>query len=234
MMTSEQKRRYARQIQPGCIGEEGQRRLLLSCVLVVGCGALGSMVAVQLAAAGIGRIVLADFDTVDVSNLQRQYFFKTRDAGRGKARLVGDWILELNPDVGVVVSDSVVTEGNIDELMEGVDFVVDATDNPASKYMIENHCSEKGIPCTIGGVSEFHGQIITILPGSSGFREIFGDAEQGFMPCSAGGVMGSAAALCASLQAAEVIKLLSGRGKLMSSQLFTFDLTANSFQTFNI
>ncbi len=234
MISSEQRIRYSRQLQPGCIGEEGQQRLLLSSVLVVGCGALGSMVAVQLAAAGVGKIGLADFDTVDISNLQRQFFFKEKDSGHQKAELVRNHIRELNPEVKVCVSDSLVTAGNIGEMTEGMDFVVDATDNPASKYMIESHCSERGIPCSIGGVAEFHGQVITILPESSGFREIFGDADQAFLPCSVGGVMGPAAALCASVQSAEVIKYLAGTGGTMSSKLFTFDLLRNSFKTFEI
>lgn len=232
-LNEEQLRRYSRQLDPSCIRETGQEKLLSSTVLIVGCGALGSMVSVQLAGAGVGHLILADFDTIDISNLQRQFFFKTEDAGKKKSKILSLHIKSLNPDIDVEIIDGVINQKVLEGLDNEIDFIVDATDNPSSKLIIEKYCKKKGIAYCIAGVSDFHGQVLTVVPGGAGFYDLFNDAEQDILPCSLGGVMGPTAALCASLQASEVIKYLSGNG-CDSSQLLIFNLLDNKFDKFKV
>lgn len=228
-------RRYSRQISVDFIGEPGQNRLLFSTVAVVGCGALGSMVAMQLAAAGIGKIIIADFDTVDISNLQRQFFFKTEEAGKLKAELLAQRMKDINPECDVEVLVRMIDGKLAKDIFTRCEFIIDATDNPASKIMIETVCQEIGKVCCIGGVSEFHGQVMTIAPGHTTFGELFGQEEEtDFLPCSAGGVLGPAAALCASIQASEAIKYLTGAGETLAGSILTFDLLNDSFQKIDI
>lgn len=235
MENKESEIRYSRQIAVEEIGEDGQRALRDARVFIVGCGALGSMVAMQLAGAGIGHMTIADFDTVDISNLQRQFFFKTADAGKSKARMLFEAIAGLNPDVDVRVEESLITVESAPGLFSDYDFIVDATDNVCSKSMVEDVCQKISLPCCIAGVSGFRGQVMTVTPGDGKFAEIFPDApDNGIAPCSIGGVMGPAAALCASIQASEVIKYLTGAGRTLSGRLLTFDLLTDTFQTYTV
>ena len=235
MENKESEIRYSRQIAVEEIGEDGQRALRDARVFIVGCGALGSMVAMQLAGAGIGHLTIADFDTVDISNLQRQFFFKTADAGKSKAGMLFDAIAGLNPDVDVRVEESLITVESAPGLFSDYDFIVDATDNACSKSMVEDVCQDVSLPCCIAGVSGFRGQVMTVTPGDGKFAEIFPDApDTGIAPCSIGGVMGPAAALCASIQASEVIKYFTGAGRTLSGRLLTFDLLTDTFQTYTV
>lgn len=230
-MTAEEKRRYSRQISVDEIGESGQNRLLSSKVAIVGCGALGSMVAMQLAAAGVGNIVIADFDTIDISNLQRQFFFKTEEAGASKAEKLALRMTEINPECTIRIIKRMIDRKLAYEMFADCDFIVDATDNPASKMMIEEVSDLLGKHCCVAGVSGFHGQIMTIRPGGLKFGDVFSqEADSEFMPCSIGGVIGPAAALCASVQATETIKFLTKSGETLEDRLLTFNLLDNSFR----
>lgn len=227
--------RYARQTAIPEIGEAGQAKLKNSKVLIVGCGALGSMVAMQLSGAGVGIIDIVDYDTIEISNLQRQFYFKTEEAGKFKADILKQRIIELNPEVKVKVYPILLTGKNAEDIIKEYDFVVDATDNPESKRLIGGICKNLSKPCCIGGVREFGGQIITLLPQDDRFEDYFGKSEnENFLPCSLSGVAGPAAAFCASVQASEAIKYLCGIGKLLSGRLFTFDLLTNRFALFEL
>lgn len=231
-LSSEEKRRYSRQIAIGEIGVEGQMRLKDAKIFIVGCGALGSMSAMQLAGAGIGNIGISDFDKIDESNLQRQFFFKSSEAGKSKAEVLHDRMTELNSSCNIEVFNSLVNKDMALKLFMGYDYILDATDNPASKHMIESVCEELDKPCCIGGVSGFRGQVMTVLPGSHKFRDLFPDTDDGgFLPCSIGGVVGPAAAICASIQVSEVIKQITGAGECLVSKVITFDLLENRFST---
>lgn len=235
LLTADEKKRYSRQIAIEAIGVEGQQSLREAKVFIVGCGALGSMVAMELAGAGVGTIGISDFDSIDISNLQRQFFFETCDAGRIKSHILQERMEGLNPHCSVVRYDILVNKDKASEIFKDYDFIVDATDNPSSKQIIESICQELGKPCCIAGVSEFHGQVMTILPGATKFADLFPDSEDGgFLPCSIGGVVGPAAAICASLQAAEVIKCITGVGECLESKILVFDLLNNTFKTFSI
>lgn len=225
--------RYGRQIAVKEIGKEGQLKLLQARVLVIGCGALGSMVAMQLSGAGVGEIDIADFDNVDISNLQRQFFFKTEEAGLSKALITKNRIEALNPDIKIREFNEMITFRKAREIFPKYDFIVDATDNPDSKRMTGEVSKEKDKPCCIGGVRDFGGQVMTLLPSTPRFEDYFGNASaEGILPCSLGGVMGPAAALCASLQASEVIKYLTGAGQLLNGKILLFDLLKNDFKVF--
>lgn len=224
-MTKENRIRYSRLIAIEEIGNEGVERLRNSTVLVAGCGALGSMAAIQLAASGVGRLRIVDFDTVDLSNLQRQFFFKTEETGQSKASILSRRINELNPGVQVEVCEEMLSKNNASDLMAGCDFVVEATDNPTSMTLIDTICNEAGINCVLAGVSGFSGQVMTCLPGLRRYSDIFPmNEDQGILPCSLTGVAGPAAAVAASIEAAEAIKSLVGLEPLLSDKLLVFDL----------
>lgn len=229
-------KRYSRQTAIGEIGEAGQRRLLNAAVMVVGCGALGSMAAMQLAGAGVGRIGIADFDTIDISNLQRQFFFTASEAGKSKSAVLSERIQELNADVTVERHELLVTRKNAAELFGNYDFIIDATDNPASKKLVEAASLECGKSCCIGGVAGFRGQVMTVGPGSSGcFSEVFNPGDdQSMMPCAIEGVAGPAAALCASLQASEAVKHITGAGDTLAGKLLVFDLLTDRFELLHL
>ena len=223
--------RYGRQIAVAEIGKEGQRKISRSKVLVIGCGALGSMVAMQLCGAGVGKIGIADFDNVDISNLQRQFFFTTEEAGESKAELLGRRMEALNPEVEVTVYKEMITPGKADKIFGEYDFILDATDNPESKKMTGELSLKHSLACCIGGVRDFSGQVMTLLPEDPRLEAYFGSADgAGILPCSLSGVMGPAAALCASVQASETLKYLSEAGKLLSGRLLLFNLLSNSFK----
>lgn len=227
--------RYARQIAVPEIGKDGQQKLQLSSVLIIGCGALGSMVAMQLAGAGVGRIKICDFDTIDITNLQRQFFFKTEEAGENKSETLAKRISELNPEIEIEIDKRLITKKLACELFSSYDFVVDATDNPDSKKITGEVCKEKGKACCIAGVRDFSGQVTTFLPNDSRFEEYFGEVtDGGFLPCSLGGVMGPAVALCASIQANETIKYLTKAGETLSGKILLFDLLKNIFKILNL
>lgn len=227
--------RYARQIAIPEIGENGQKRLIEGKVLIVGCGALGSMIAMQLAGAGVGSIGIVDYDNIEISNIQRQFFFDTADVGKSKATILERRIKDLNPSIQVTAWVKLITRPIALEIFKDYDFIIDATDNPDSKRVIDNVSKELGKPCCIGGVRDFMGQVITLLPKDLRFDDIFGSSSiDSFLPCSFGGVMGPAAAFCASVQASEAIKYLIGIGNLLSGKLMTFNLLSGENKIFKL
>lgn len=232
----EYKIRYARQRALPGIGAEGQKRLTEGSVAVVGCGALGSLCAMYLAGAGIGRIAIFDFDTIDISNLQRQLFFSTEEAGLSKAVILEKRMRALNPGIEVVRHECLINASNAAELLEGYDFIVEATDNPATKYLIDEISEQLSIGCCIGGVREFSGQVTTCMPGGTRYSDIFPERPDagGFTPCGLGGVLGPAAGTVASIQASEAIKHISGCGSLLDSRILTFDLLDDTVSVLDI
>lgn len=216
--------RYGRNMSVDGIGEEGQLRLLGSRVLILGSGALGSVVGAYLAGAGIGRLTLADFDTIDISNLQRQFLFRESDAGKSKAIQLAARLRELNSSIEVVTAEVFVDTQHARDLFSGHDFVVDASDNPDTKYMVDEVCCELGLPYTLGGVQGLRGQLMTHVSGSARYRDFFGEsAGAGYTPCSVGGVVGPLPGIIGSMQALEVIKYITGCGRLLTDRLLAFD-----------
>lgn len=232
-MTEDNRLRYSRLTAIEEIGKEGVERLNRSTVLVAGCGALGSMAAMQLAASGVGHLRIVDFDTIDISNLQRQFFFKTDETGTSKAATLADRIRELNPTVSVDVIENILNKDNARELIAGCDFVVEATDNPSSMMLIDTICNDMGVNCVLAGVSGFSGQVLTCQPGGRRYADIFPETnDQGVLPCSLAGVAGPAAAVAASIEVAEAIKSLLGLAPLLSDSILVFDLLNLRFDIF--
>lgn len=230
------KSRYVPQINVKEIGEEGQKKLLSSKVLIIGSGALGSMAAMQLAGAGVGIIGIVDFDTVEISNLHRQLFFETESAGHYKVDELELKIKRLNPDIEVIKFKTLLSLKNSGEFIPQFDFVIDATDNYSSKKLICDCCMKERKPCCVAGVSGFRGQVMTVTDKSSAsFHDLFHEEEGGgIMPCSMEGIIGPCAVFAATLQATEAMKFILGIGETLSGRIFVFDLLNNSFKLFSI
>lgn len=234
-LSQEDKLRYARQIAVPEVGKKGQAMLCNAKVLIIGCGALGSMVSMQLAGAGVGELGIADYDNVDISNLQRQFFFYADDSGKPKVDLMFERVKNFNPEVKVIKYSGLITAKTASEIFKDFDFIVDATDNPDSKRMTGEISKKLSKPCCIGGVRNFQGQIMTFLPEDPRFEEYFGQASsEGILPCSLGGVMGPAAALCASIQVSETIKYIIKEPYLLSGKILLFDLLKNNFNILSL
>lgn len=235
-MIMNQNKRYSRLASLPEIGPEGVAKLQEARVAVIGCGALGSLCAMYLAASGVGNINIADFDTVDLSNLQRQLFFTEADLGKPKALVLRDRMLALNSGVSVKVTQEMVRPANAGDFLAGCDVVVDGSDNPATKLMTDRLSAEYGLPCVIAGVRGFELQVMTCLPGGTRYADIFGDAPacDGFTPCSIAGVLGPTAGIAASLQAAETVKLITGAGNTLSGKLLTINLLSPSVSLLSV
>jgi molybdopterin/thiamine biosynthesis adenylyltransferase len=212
------------------IGTEGQERLLASSVLIVGAGALGSVVAMYLAASGVGHIGIADFDTIDISNLQRQLSFTEADLGQPKAQVAAAKLRAVNSDVRVTVYEKLLRRSDLDELLSQYDLVMEGSDNPDTKYMVTDACVGHSKPYVIGGVAQYSGQLMSYRPGARSYSDVFprGGEQSGFLPCSMGGVLGPLPGAVGSLMSAEAIKLLTGVGSPLVNRLLVIDaLTMN-------
>lgn len=218
--------RYSRLATLPEIGPEGVAILQKSKVLIVGCGALGSLSAMYLAASGVGHIGIADFDSIDLSNLQRQIFYSENTLGKSKVYCLKDRINSLNSDIHIEIYEELITIDKARKLFPAYDMIIDGSDNPSTKITIDRVCNELHIPCSIGGVKGFEGQVMTIIPDSIRYEQIFqpDEVSDSFLPCSLAGVLGPAAGMVASLQAAECIKLLTGCGELITNKLFVINL----------
>jgi len=235
-MDAEQSRRYSRNISIPEIGAEGQEVLLKSSVCVLGAGALGSVAAMYIAGSGVGQIKLADFDTIDISNLQRQIFYNTSEAGKSKCSTLAKKTHELNPDVKVEEFPELISGKNIDLFIGDADFIIEGSDNPATKYLIDAACRRLGKPYVLGGVSGFRGQLFTHIPGSSFYSDIFPEAgsEGDYTPCSIGGVIGPMPGIIGALEAAEAIKYLTKSGEPAIDRIICFDLRNNMLESFSL
>ena len=206
--------RYSRQILFPGIGEQGQQHLLDARVAVVGCGALGSFQAGALARAGIGFLSIIDRDYVELSNLQRQWLFDECDVEQGmpKAAAAARKIAGINSGVQVepVVAD--LTPSNVEELLGGVDLILDGTDNFETRYLINDFAVQRGVPWIYGAAVGSYGIAMPVIPGQTAcLRCIYPDPPSGAQPtCETAGVLGSVTALIASLQVSEAMKILCG------------------------
>jgi molybdopterin/thiamine biosynthesis adenylyltransferase len=224
--TEERLERYSRHILLQDIGVEGQIKLAEAKVLIVGAGGLGSPAALYLAAAGVGKLGIADADAVDLSNLQRQIIHFTPDLGKPKVVSAAEKIRALNPDVEVVTYHEFLRAANIRDILRGYDFVIDGTDNFAAKFLINDACVLEGIPLSHGGILRFNGQTMTILPRKSAcYRCAFkAPPPAGLVPtCSEAGILGAVAGMLGTIQAAEALKFITGVGELLTDKLLVFD-----------
>ena len=228
--------RYARHVVMGDVGPEGQARLLESSVLVVGAGGLGSPVLQYLAAAGVGRLAIADPDAVERSNLQRQVIHGEADLGRPKVESAREFVAGLNPDVTVETHETRVTSDNVGDLIAGHDVVVDASDNFPTRYLLNDACALAGVPLSQGSVLRFEGQVTTVPGEEPCYRCLFPEAPpEGTVPdCATAGVLGVVPGTIGCIQATEAVKLVLDVGTSLSGRLLHYDALALSFETIPI
>lgn len=234
MFTDEEIKRYARPLSVDGFSESDQEALKNSAVLVVGVGALGSIVTAYLAGSGVGTLYLVDFDTIDISNLHRQILYNTDDLGCSKAYKLSERLKRLNPLIMVHAKLSLFTNNDeTRELIAKCDLIVECTDNPATKLLVEKMGREQNKPVILGGVSQWSGQVMTSMPGHARFSEIFGDDDRCnvLAPCSTSGVIGPVPGIVASIQAVEAIKLITGTGIPLIDRLLTFNSFEMEFKT---
>lgn len=230
--TEQQIERYSRHIILQDVGVEGQQKILEGKVLIVGAGGLGSPVALYLAAAGVGTIGLIDGDVVDMTNLQRQIIHFTPDVNKAKVQSAKEKITQINPDVKVVTYETLLTVENIFEIIEQYDFIIDGTDNFATKFLVNDACVIAKKPFSHGGILRFEGQTFTYVPGHGCYRCIFNapPPANAVPTCSQAGVLGSIAGMLGTIQATEALKFFVGKGKLLTNRILIFDALEMEFR----
>ena len=232
-ISAEQLERYSRHFVLKEIGYAGQKKLAAAKVLVIGAGGLGSPSLYYLAAAGVGTVGVADFDCVELSNLQRQIIHRTASVGTPKVASARDAIHALNPDVNVQTHDLWLTADNIAEVIAPYDFVIEATDSFESKLLVNDACVLGKKPFSHGGMVQMQGQTLTWIPGEGGpcFRCIAGDApdRSQVFTCSQVGVLGAALGILGSIQATEAIKYLLEKGDLLTGRMLFVDALSMVF-----
>jgi adenylyltransferase/sulfurtransferase len=227
--------RYSRQTLFGDIGPEGQRRLRASRVAVVGCGALGSAQVETLARAGVGRLLIADRDFVEESNLQRQTLFTERDARERmpKAVAAARRVAEVNSDVECEAEVVDVNRSNVERLISGCDLVLDGTDNFSTRFLINDACVKHGVAWVYGAAVGSYGVTMTIRPGVTPcLRCVFSEEPAaGTAPtCDTAGVIMPIISIVAAVQASEALKLLTGRVESLHGGLMQFDVWRNEWR----
>jgi molybdopterin/thiamine biosynthesis adenylyltransferase/rhodanese-related sulfurtransferase len=225
--------RYSRHfVLPG-FGEHGQRQLKKAGVLVVGAGGLGAPVLYYLAAAGVGRIGIADPDNVSLSNLQRQILFTTNDIGKNKALTAAERLADLNPHITIEPIPESVTVLNAIAIISRYDIVVDATDNFPARYLLNDACVLAGKPLVYGSVFRFEGQVAVFnVNGGPNYRDMYpAPPSPGSVPdCEEGGVLGVLPGVIGTLQANEVIKCICGSPDSLAGKLAILDLQSMDLQ----
>jgi molybdopterin-synthase adenylyltransferase len=231
-MNDEQLLRYSRQILLPQFGIEGQERLMAATVLVVGAGGLGSPVALYLAAAGVGRLVIADHDEVDLSNLQRQILHATDRIGTTKVDSARRTLNALNPEVEVVPIARRLDGSLLRDHVEACDAVVDGSDNFATRFAVNAACVAARKPLVAGAVTRWEGQVsvYTGQPGDPCYRCLYGAGGEIEDTCSQNGVLAPVAGIVGCIQATETLKVLSGVGTTLSGRLLILDALEMRFR----
>jgi molybdopterin/thiamine biosynthesis adenylyltransferase len=227
--------RYSRHIIMDEVGPAGQQALLDASVLCVGAGGLGSPVIEYLAAAGVGHLGIVDDDVVERSNLQRQVVHRDADVGRPKAESAVEFVEGLNPDVDAVAHETRLTSDTVDGILADYDYVVDGSDNFATRYLVNDACTLAGIPFSHGAIYKFEGQLITVPATDDApcYRCLFPEApDEGTVPdCATTGVLGALPGTVGCLQATELLKLVTGVGEPLAGRLLLFDAMDMTFET---
>ncbi len=226
-------KRYSRHLIMPEVGMEGQRKLKASSVLCIGAGGLGSPAALYLAAAGVGRLGIVDFDVVDFSNLQRQVLHGTPDVGRTKLESARARLTALNPEIRIETYETPLTSKNALELFAGYDVVLDGTDNFPTRYLVNDACVLLGKPNAYGSIFRFEGQA-SVFAAKDGpcYRCLYPEPPPpGLVPsCAEGGVLGVLPGVIGTIQATETIKLLVGIGEPLVGRLLVYDALRMKFR----
>lgn len=240
-LTPEELERYQRHIILPEIGGAGQQKLKRARVLVIGAGGLGAPILQYLAAAGVGTIGIVDDDTVSRSNLQRQVIHDTDAIGRPKLESAARTIARINPNVSVVQHNIRLTAGNAGELVAGYDMVADGSDNFATRFAVADACAEQERPLVHAAVGRFDGSLTVLKPFEAGpdgsrnpsYRDLFPEPPPpGLVPsCAEAGIVGALTGVIGTLQAMEVIKLITGIGEPLVGRILLYDALNARFDT---
>jgi adenylyltransferase/sulfurtransferase len=236
-LSSAEVARYSRHLIMPEVGMAGQKRLKASSVLLIGAGGLGSPLGLYLAAAGIGRIGLVDFDTVDFSNLQRQVMHGTADVGRPKLESARDRLKAINPEVRLDLYPTRLSSANALELLGSYDIIIDGTDNFPTRYLVNDACVLLGKPNVYGSIFRFDGQASVFYPGKGPcYRCLYPEPPPpGEVPsCAEGGVLGILPGLIGCIQATEAVKLILGQGEPLIGRLLIYDALQMTFRQLRI
>lgn len=232
-LTKEEYERYSRHLILPEVGLEGQKRLKAASVLCVGTGGLGSPLLLYLAAAGIGRIGIIDFDVVDRSNLQRQVIHGTSWVGKPKIQSAKDRILEINPYCQVDLYETRLSSENALQIVEPYDIVVDGTDNFPTRYLVNDACVLMNKPNVYGSIFRFEGQATVFnYEGGPNYRDLYPEPPPpGMVPsCAEGGVLGILPGVIGVIQATETVKIILGKGTTLNGRLLLYDALNMKFR----
>jgi molybdopterin/thiamine biosynthesis adenylyltransferase/rhodanese-related sulfurtransferase len=232
-LSKEEVLRYSRHLIMPEVGMDGQLKLKAAKVLCIGTGGLGAPLGQYLAAAGVGRIGLVDFDRVDLTNLQRQILFSTNDIGRPKIQAAAERLRGLNPDIQIDTFETMLTSENALDILKDYDIVVDGTDNFATRYLVNDACVLLGKPNVYGSIFRFEGQASVFgYPDGPCYRCLYPEPPPpGLVPsCAEGGVLGVLPGIVGSIQAAETLKLIIGKGEPLVGRLLLFDALSMRFR----
>jgi molybdopterin/thiamine biosynthesis adenylyltransferase len=225
MLDQDELARYNRQLIIPDFGEEGQRKLKDSRIVIVGVGGLGCASVTYLTAAGVGHITIVDFDTVELPDLNRQILYGEEDVGKKKVSVAKSRLSRLNSGVEITPVSTKITEENVLSIVKGAQVVVDGLDNSASRLIVNSACVKQKMPYIYGGVSRLRGMVTTIIPGKTPCLACLSPEGVGGL-----GVLGVAPAIIANLQALEAIKLLIGRNPSLAGKLLLFNGDDMKFQ----
>lgn len=233
MLTQSERERYARHLILPQIGEEGQQKLRNSSALVIGAGGLGSPVSMYLAAAGVGKIGLADFDNVELTNLHRQILFGTSNIGEPKLEAARRRLHDLNPEIAVETHAAAVTSENALAMFAPYDIIIDGTDNFPTRYLVNDACVLLGKPNVYGSIFRFEGQASVFFAKKGPcYRCLYPEPPppQLVPSCAEGGVLGVLPGVIGTIQATEAIKLIAGVGEPLIGRLLLFDALNMAFR----
>jgi len=231
-MTPEQRERYARHIRLPQIGESGQQAILDASALIVGVGGLGSPAAMYLAAAGIGKLVLSDYDIVETSNLQRQIIHNQGSVGDNKVDSGRQTLAALNPDCEVEVIGYQLEGDELRQIIDSVDIVLDCSDNYPTRFAVNRYCVETATPLVTGAAIRLEGQIMNYQPAadSACYQCLYAQAYGNEESCELEGVLGPVVGVIGSMQALQTLLLLAGLGEELVNRLLLFDALSMEWQ----
>ena len=229
--------RYSKQIMLPQVDVEGQQKIMDATILIVGMGGLGSPTALYLAAAGLGHLIIADFDQVELSNLQRQIIHQTKDIGDDKVNSAKNKLTELNPNIKITIANELIHTGNLPELIQGVDIVLDGTDNFESRFEINQICVEYQKPLVSAAVVRFEGQV-SVFKGYENdqpcYQCLYSVEGEDNESCIDNGVLAPVAGLVGTIQALQAIKVILELGDQLSGSLLLVDALDLSFRKVKI
>lgn len=224
-MTPSDESRYSRQIKLPQIGEQGQQKILDSTVLIIGMGGLGSPSAMYLAAAGIGRLIISDFDVVEESNLQRQIIHQTDNVGDLKAHSARQSIQQINPECQVEMIDRELDDQELEEMVRRADIVLDCSDNFPTRFSVNRFCVNSKTPLVSAAAIRMEGQILSFIPDSDGpcYQCLYNQKYENAQTCEMEGVLGPVVGVMGTLQALNALLILTNHSEQLVGKLMLFD-----------